>query len=69
MLGSSSSLPLLVSKGGGLVCEAVSKADLLIHFDGKQSMKAVDLLLISLAIHLLVLPPLPSGRVRSGASC
>ena len=36
--GSSSSLPLLVSEGGGLVCESVGKADLLSdHFDSKQS--------------------------------
>ena len=42
---SSSSLPLLVSGGGGLVCESVGKADqLLDHFDSKQSWEAVDLL-------------------------
>ena len=40
----SSSLPLLVSEGGGLVCESVGKADLLWdHFDSKQSREAVDL--------------------------
>ena len=40
----SSSLPLLVSEGGGLVCESVGKADLLSdHFDSKQSREAVDL--------------------------
>ena len=44
VLGSSSSLPLLVSEGGGLVCETVGKADLLSdHFDSKQSREAVDL--------------------------
>ena len=41
---SSSSLPTLVSEGGGLVCESVGKADLLSdHFDSKQSREAVDL--------------------------
>ena len=41
---SSSSLPLLVTEGGGLVCESVGKADLLTdHFDNKQSKDAVDL--------------------------
>ena len=63
VFGSSSSLPSLVSEGGGLVCESVGKADLLSdHFDSMQSMEAVDL--CSLVIHLLVLPPLRSGRVR-----
>ena len=39
-----SSLPPLVSEGGGLVRESVDKADLLSdHFDSKQSRKAVDL--------------------------
>ena len=34
--GTSSPLPLLVSEGGGLVCESVGKADLLSdHFDNK----------------------------------
>ena len=34
VFGSSSSLPPLVSEGGGLVCESVGKADLLAdHFD------------------------------------
>ena len=42
----SSSLPPLVSEGGGLVCKSVGKADLLLdHFDSKQSREAVDLLL------------------------
>ena len=37
-------MPPLVSEGGGLVCESVGKADLLLdHFDKKQSRKAVDL--------------------------
>ena len=40
---SSSSLPLLVSESGGLVCESVDKADLLSdHFDSKQFKEAVD---------------------------
>ena len=51
VFGSSSSLPSLVSEGGGLVCEAVGKADLLQdHFDSKsmehfdsKSMESVDL--------------------------
>ena len=46
MFGSSSSLPPLISEGGGLVCESVGiiKADLLSdHFDSKQSREAVDL--------------------------
>ena len=47
---------------GGLVCDSAGKADLLSdHFNSKQSREAVDLLL--LAIRLLVLPPLRSGRV------
>ena len=43
----SSSLPLLVFGGGGLVSALVGKADLLSdHFDdGKQSRESVDLLL------------------------
>ena len=46
VFGTSSSLPLLVSEGGGLVCELVGKADLLTdHFDSKQSREAADLLL------------------------
>ena len=37
-------MPLLVSEGGGLVCELVGKADLLSdHFDSKQSREAVGL--------------------------
>ena len=44
VFGSSSSLPPLVSEGGGLVCVSVGKADLLsVHFDSKQSREAVDL--------------------------
>ena len=63
VFGSSSSLPPLISEGGGLVCESVGKADLLLdHFDSKQSREAVNL--PSLVIHLLVLPPLHLGRVK-----
>ena len=44
VFGSSSSLPLLISEGGGLVCESGGKAVLLSdHFDSKQSRVAVDL--------------------------
>ena len=44
VFGSSSSLPPLVSEGGGLVCESVGETDLLSdHFDSKQSREAVDL--------------------------
>ena len=44
VFGSISSLPPLVTEGGGLVCESVGKADLLSdHFDSKQSSEAVDL--------------------------
>ena len=64
----SSSLPPLVGGGGGLVCESVGKADLLSdHFDGNSPGSL--LIFRSLAIHLRDLPPLPSGRVRSGVSC
>ena len=46
VFGSSSSLPPSISEGGGLVWESVGNADLLSdHFDSKQSMEAVDLLL------------------------
>ena len=46
VFGTSSSLPPLVNKGGGLVCESVGKADLLSnHFDSKQYREAVDLTL------------------------
>ena len=44
VFGSSSSLPSLVSEGGGLVCGTVCKVDLLSdHFDSKQSREVVDL--------------------------
>ena len=69
VLGTSSSLPQLVSESGRLVCESFGKADLLSdHLDSKKSREAVDL---PLTCHprLLVLSPLPSGRERSGVSC
>ena len=44
VFGLISSLPPLVSGGGGLVCKSVGKADLLSdHFDGKQSRESVYL--------------------------
>ena len=44
VFGTSSSLPPLVTEGGGLVCESVGKADLLSdHCDSKQSREAVNL--------------------------
>ena len=44
VFGLSSSLTLLVGRGGGLVCESVGKADMHSdHFDGKQSRESVDL--------------------------
>ena len=66
VFGTGSSLPPLVSEGGGLVCESVGKADLLSdHFDSKQSREAVEHVICrSLVIHLLVLPPLRLGQVR-----
>ena len=48
VFGSSSSVPLLVSEGGGLVGESVGKADLQSdHLDSKQSREAVDMPLTS----------------------
>ena len=45
VFGSSSSLPLLVGPGGGLVCESFGKADLLSdHFDSMKSREPFDLL-------------------------
>ena len=68
VFGSSSSLPPLVSEGGGLVCESVGKADLLsYHFDSKGPGRL--LICRSPVIHLLVLPPLHLGRVRCCVSC
>ena len=68
VFGSISSLPLLVSEGGGL---CVSRLLRLICCRIILTASSPGSLLIwcSLAIHLLVLPPLPSGRERSGISC
>ena len=44
VIDSSTSLPPLVSEGGGPVCESVGNADLLSdHFNSQQSRDAVDL--------------------------
>ena len=44
VFGTSTSLPPLVSEGGGPVCESDGKVDLLSdNFDSKQSREAVDL--------------------------
>ena len=60
VFGSAALLPLLIAGDGGLVCELLLLSD---HFD-------MPLLICRyLAIRLLVLPPLCSGRVRSGISC
>ena len=57
----------LIGGGAGQVRESVDKADLLSdHFDGKHSREL--LICCSLAICLLDLSPLPSGRVRSDIS-
>ena len=71
VFGSSSSLPPLVSEGGGLVCESVGKADLLRdHFDNKQSREVVDPPLTCHPSPSLVLPPSPSGLLlESCVSC
>ena len=63
VFGSSSSLPPLVSEGGGLVCESVGKADLLWIILTASSPGRL-LIHRSLVIHLLVLPLLRLGRVR-----
>ena len=67
VFGSSSALPPLVSEGGGLVCESIGKANLLSDLLTASSPGRL-LICRSLAIHLLVLPPLPSGRERLGVS-
>ena len=62
VFGSISSLPPLVSEGGGLMCDTVGKADLQSAFNSKQSRE-------TFSIRLLIFPLLPSGRKRSGVSC
>ena len=61
-------MPPLVSEGGGLVCESIGKADLLLgHFDCKQSRETVDLLL---ACHpFSSLTTLPSDGARLSVYC
>ena len=67
VFGLNSSLPLLVGGGGGLVCESVGQDDLLPdYFASSPGSLSICL---SLAICLLVFPPLSSDRVRSGVSC
>ena len=62
---SSSSLPSLVSDGGGLVCESVGKADLLSdHFDSKQSREAIDLPLAYHTSHCFTTFAFRSSDVR-----
>ena len=71
VFGSSSSLPPLVSGGGGLVGWCVSRLVRLICCRIILTESSPGRLLIrrSLVIHLLVLPPLRLGRVRWGISC
>ena len=65
MFSSSSSLPLLVSESGGLVCELVGKAILLSdHFDRKQSRESVDLLLTFHLSACLTIFAFRSSKVR-----
>ena len=61
--GLSPSLPPLVVGGGELACDSVGQANLLSDDPGSL------LICRSLAIRLRGLPPLHSGRVRSGVSC
>ena len=66
MFGSGSSLPPLVSEGGGLVCESVGKPDLLSdHFDSKQYREAVDLPLSCHPSPSLTTVAFGSSEVRS----
>ena len=61
----SSSLPLLVGGGGGLLCESVGKAGLLSdNFDGKQSREYVDLLLTCFSSLRLTSFAFGSSKVR-----
>ena len=65
VFGSSSSLPLLISEGGGLVCGSVGKGDLLSdHFDSKQSREAFDLPLTCHASPSLTTFAFRSSEVR-----
>ena len=70
LFGTSSSLPLLVNEGGGLVCESVGKSDLLSdHFDSKQSREAVDLPLTCHPSPCLTTFAFRSREVRRLLSC
>ena len=62
VFGASSSVPPLVSEGGGLVCESVGKTDLLSTILTASNPGRL-LICRSNIIRLLVLPPLRSGRV------
>ena len=65
VFGLSSSLPPLVGRCGGLVCELVGKADLLSdHFDGMQSRESVDLPLTCHPSPCLTSFAFRSGEVR-----
>ena len=65
VFGLSSSLPPLISEGGGLVCESVGKADLLSdHFDSKQSRETIDLPLTCLPSPSLTTFAFRSSEVR-----
>ena len=65
VFSSSSSLPPLISVGGGMVFESVGKTDLLSdHFDSKQSREAVDLLLTCYPSPSLTTFALRSSEVR-----
>ena len=64
VFGSSSSLPLLVSEGSGLVCESQLVRLICCWIILTASSPGRLLIYHSLVIHLLVLPPLHLGRVR-----
>ena len=66
--GTSSSFPPLVSEGGRLVSESLVRL-ICCRIILTASSPGRLLICRSLAINLLVLPPLPSGRERSGISC
>ena len=65
MFDSSSTLPPLVSRGGGLVYVSVGNADVLLdHFDSKESREFVDLQLTFLPSFCLVTFAFLSSAVR-----
>ena len=67
VFGLSSSLRRIVGEGGGLVCESVDKL-ICCRIILMASSPGSQLICHSLAIRLRLLPPLPSGLVRSGVS-